>query len=176
MACVSVCLTLLAFISVVYAGTLPPPFTEHCIVGEKNLYPPDQPPIKWYDIDLDDAPIVRWRQVATDYKTQIASMVDLVRNLTYPIFGDKFMNFVDTHLDKWDQKLPQPYADEVKGIADVTGLPLGEIVLYNVFYEIFTVCTSTVAEDPNGKIYHARNLDFGLFMGWNPKTHVKLLF
>lgn len=67
---------------------------------------------------------------------------------------------------------------------------LGEIALFNIFYEVFTVCTSLVAEDPKGKkiqilfplhfkqtellvnqvsfsgnIYHARNLDFGLFMG-----------
>ncbi len=27
----------------------------------------------------------------------------------------------------------------LQGIADVTGLPLGEVVLYNIFYEIFTV-------------------------------------
>jgi len=33
------------------------------------------------------------------------------------------------------------------------------------------VCTSIVAEDPMGKLYHARNLDFGLFMGWNHTTH-----
>lgn len=26
----------------------------------------------------------------------------------------------------------------------------GEIVLYNIFYELFTVCTSIVAEDPSG--------------------------
>lgn len=26
----------------------------------------------------------------------------------------------------------------------------GEIVLYNIFYELFTVCTSIVAEDPTG--------------------------
>ena len=41
----------------------------------------------------------------------------------------------------------------------------GEIVLYNIFYEIFTVCTSIVARNENGKMFHARNLDFGLFMG-----------
>jgi len=43
--------------------------------------------------------------------------------------------------------------------------------LYNVFYELFTVCTSVVAMDPQGQLYHARNLDFGLFMGWNHTTH-----
>jgi acid ceramidase len=44
---------------------------------------------------------------------------------------------------------------------------LGEIVLYNVFYEIFTLCTSIVGSDANGNMYHARNLDFGLFLGWD---------
>jgi len=43
--------------------------------------------------------------------------------------------------------------------------------MYNIFYEIFTVCTSIVAQDPKGKIYHARNLDFGLFLGWDHLTH-----
>ncbi len=94
--------------------------------------------------------------------------------------------------------LPAPFGDEIKGIAQATGLPLGEsnvsvigsqlrdaeffaacvqkadllfpvageVVLYNIFYEVFTVCTSVVAQDTNGKLYHARNLDFGLFMGW----------
>ncbi len=28
---------------------------------------------------------------------------------------------------------------------------VGEVVLYNIFYEVFTVCTSIVAEDKTGK-------------------------
>lgn len=54
---------------------------------------------------------------------------------------------------------------EMKGIAEVTGIPLGEITLYNIFYEVFTVCTSIIAQGPNGQLLHARNLDFGLFLG-----------
>lgn len=53
------------------------------------------------------------------------------------------------------------------GIAKASGLDVGKVVLMNVFYEIFTVCTSIVVEDPQGGIMHARNLDFGLFMGYN---------
>jgi len=164
-------LGLSAVASLAQANTLPPPFSEHCIVGEQNLYPPDQPPIPWYDVDLDEAPIARWRAIGTIYKTQITAMMQLIKNLTYPLFGEKLINWVDTHLDSWDKKLPQPYADEIRGLAEVTGVPLGEIVLYNIFYEVFTVCTSIVAEDPTGKLYHARNLDFGLFMGWDPVRH-----
>ena len=67
--------------------------------------------------------------------------------------------------------MPQPYQDELLGIANVTGINLGEIVLVNIFYEVNAFCTSIVAEDPSGKLYHARNLDFGLFMGWDYKNH-----
>lgn len=42
---------------------------------------------------------------------------------------------------------------------------LGEIVLYNIFYEVSSLCTSVVAEDQNGKVIHGRSLDFGLLMG-----------
>lgn len=60
------------------------------------------------------------------------------------------------------------YNSEIRGIAEVVDMPLGEVVLYNVFYEVFTVCTSIVGQANNGTLYHARNLDFGLFLGWDP--------
>jgi acid ceramidase len=71
--------------------------------------------------------------------------------------------------------LPAPYPDEIKGIADATGLPLGDLALYNMFYEVFTLCTSIVGQDSQGKMYHARNLDFGLFLGWDTKNDTWLL-
>ena len=43
--------------------------------------------------------------------------------------------------------LPKPYGDEMKGIANATNVNLSEIVLYNIFYEIFTLCTSIVGQD-----------------------------
>lgn len=35
----------------------------------------------------------------------------------------------------------------MKGIANATNVNLSEIVLYNIFYEIFTLCTSIVGQD-----------------------------
>ncbi|KAH9507851.1 Acid ceramidase [Bulinus truncatus] len=40
---------------------------------------------------------------------------------------------------------------------------LGEVVLYNLFYEFSDFCTSIITEDYTGTLYHVRNLDFGLF-------------
>ena len=68
--------------------------------------------------------------------------------------------------------MPEPFGEELKGIAFDSGLPLGDIVLYNIFYEIFTVCTSIVGKDANGTTFHARNLDFGLFVGWDVTNKV----
>jgi acid ceramidase len=79
----------------------------------------------------------------------------------------KLVELVDNDLAKIVDTFPGPYGDEMKGIANATNTPLGEIVLYNIFYEIFTVCTSIVSQDPQGNIVHARNLDFGLFLGWD---------
>jgi len=50
-------------------------------------------------------------------------------------------------------------------------MPEGDITLMNIFYEIFTVCTSIIAESSDGTLYHGRNLDFGLFMGWDRQNH-----
>ena len=46
----------------------------------------------------------------------------------------------------------------------------GEIVLYNIFYEVSSLCTSVVGQDPNGYIVHGRSLDFGLLMGYGDRN------
>jgi acid ceramidase len=151
---------------------LPEPFTEHCIVGEKNEYDPSKAKdVKWFDIDLDAPAYHRWDAVANEYKDQMRALINVIKNLTYPLFQGKLIQWVDKNMGSWDKRLKQPYQDELKGISNVSGLNLGEVVLYNAFYEINAVCTSIVAQDNNNKLYHARNLDFGLFLGWNPKTH-----
>jgi hypothetical protein len=55
------------------------------------------------------------------------------------------------------------YTDKtsVQGVANATNMKLGEIVLYNLFYEISSACTAVIARDANDKIVHGRNLDFG---------------
>uniref|UniRef100_A0A665T705 Acid ceramidase n=1 Tax=Echeneis naucrates TaxID=173247 RepID=A0A665T705_ECHNA len=110
------------------------------------MYPPNGPTfrgaVSWYTVDLNLPPSKRWTALITEKK------------------ADPLM--VDT--------LPHPFSDEIKGIAAVSGIPLGEVVLFNIFYEVFTVCTSIVAEDDKGNLFHGRNLDFGLFLGWDVKN------
>ena len=64
--------------------------------------------------------------------------------------------------------LPNPYKEEIEGIAKASGLPVSTVTLYNIFYEMFTFCTSLVVQDSSGHLYHGRNLDTGVLLGLVP--------
>uniref|UniRef100_A0A674BT86 Acid ceramidase n=1 Tax=Salmo trutta TaxID=8032 RepID=A0A674BT86_SALTR len=142
------------------------------------MYPPKGPTFKgsvtWYTIDLDLPPSERWKLIITDKKAEVRVLhvLDLA-NAFVP--SGKLIDLVDKDLPLIVDTLPYPFNEEIKGIATSSGVPLGEVVLYNIFYEIFTVCTSLVAEDSNGNLIHGRNMDFGLFMGWDMKNRSWLI-
>lgn len=150
-----------------------PPYTEDCRSG---TYPPTGPTYlgnaPWYTVNLDQPPSERWKKLITDKKQPLTSMMQQIKELVKFVFhSEKLIDLVDTKLPAIVGSLPPPFDEEIRGIADASGLPLGEVMLFNIFYEVFTVCTSVVAEDTSGKLFHARNLDFGLFLGWDVKNN-----
>jgi len=88
-----------------------------------------------------------------------------LKNFTSAFFHGRLFKLIDKYLPYMAETLPEPYLSELKGIARVADISLGEITLYNIFYEVFTVCTSLISQKADGSILHARNLDFGLFLG-----------
>ncbi|KAM4672898.1 N-acylethanolamine-hydrolyzing acid amidase isoform 2-T2 [Amazona ochrocephala] len=56
--------------------------------------------------------------------------------------------------------MPQPFAGEMLGLCRALGISLGDGVLLNFAYESTAFCTSIVAQDDKGNIYHGRNLDY----------------
>ncbi|XP_066515106.1 acid ceramidase [Hoplias malabaricus] len=149
-----------------------PPYTEDCRTG---MYPPSGPTFKgaipWYTVNLDLHPSERWRDIMTSKKNELLSMIQAIKDLADAFVpSGRLVDFVDRDLPLMVDTLPYPFNEEMKGIATASGVPLGEVVLFNIFYEIFTVCTSLIAEDPNGNLIHARNMDFGLFLGWDLKN------
>ncbi|XP_060074170.1 acid ceramidase-like [Ylistrum balloti] len=148
-----------------------PPFMEECV---NNAYPPPAShKVPTYVVNLDLPAAQRWTHVVKDKGPQIKNLLNEFKSFITDIFhgSQAIVDFIDKAGPLVDETLPQPFADEMRGIANVTGLKLGEIVFFNVFYEFFTVCTSIVAQDPTGKLYHVRNLDFGLFLGWDIKNN-----
>lgn len=145
------------------------PFTS-C---ESDAYPPNQSDaVPTFTINLDLPPRERWVEVTSVRKKELTALVGDIRNLTLSLLGQKVFNIVNSNLDKIAASLPHPYDEEVIGIAKAAGLRVSEVTLYNIFYEVFTFCTSIIVQDPTGHLYHGRNLDFGLFMGWDTKNHV----
>ncbi|KAM3832120.1 acid ceramidase isoform 3-T3 [Vipera latastei] len=145
------------------------PFAEDCRIDE---YPPAGPTYKGtipeYVINLDLPPSERWVQVVHDKKNELKTVIKIVRDIVLSFIpNEKFVASMESKIGWLCSTLPYPFNEEIKGIASAIDGPLGDVVLFNIFYEIFTVCTSIIAEDKTGKLYHARNLDFGLFLGWD---------
>ncbi|ESN94632.1 hypothetical protein HELRODRAFT_69189, partial [Helobdella robusta] len=130
-----------------------------------------------YHIDLDLAPQNRWDDLAFHEGAKLKKILQVFKDvlLSFSKYSANIISFVDNNLGQLVDTLPQPYRDELKGLANATNLPLGEVLLYNLFYEVFTVCTSILAEDDRGNLYHARNMDFGLFMGWDSQNSTWLM-
>ncbi|XP_075052699.1 acid ceramidase [Mixophyes fleayi] len=150
-----------------------PPYTEDCRSG---TYPPSGPTFKgnvsWYTVSLDQPPRERWLKLISDKKAPLLELIKHIRDLANSLFpSGKLVDIVDKILPSLIGNLPSPFDEEMKGVADASGIPLGEIMLFNIFYEVFTVCTSVVAQDSSGALFHARNLDFGLFLGWDVKNN-----
>ncbi|CAF1137068.1 unnamed protein product [Rotaria sordida] len=142
-------------------------FGEQCLTDQ---WPPKpERAVPTYVVSLDDPPMERWNQVATAFKTEIIDILAFFKAFIVEINPNlKFLlNLIDDKLPAVADTLPAPYGDEMKGISQATGLPLGEIVLYNIFYEASALCTSMVAQNQYGNVFHVRNLDFGVFFGWD---------
>nr|CAB3223328.1 acid ceramidase-like [Phallusia mammillata] len=151
-----------------------PPYTEDC---QHGMYPSKArstgvPPTFKINLDLD--PQIRWNEVMKHKGANVKAMIDQVKKLISDV-SPQLVDLVNKYLPEIIEKLPAPYDAEILGISKATGIEDGEILLFNIFYEVFTMCTSIVAQDVGGTLYHARNLDFGLFMGWDTKNHTWLI-
>ncbi|KAM4709272.1 N-acylethanolamine-hydrolyzing acid amidase [Discoglossus pictus] len=112
-----------------------------------------------YNISLDLPLDERWEPV--------------LKNYNYTYLRESMEHFFNEFVPKWvhafirplaevdiDLLLHDPYAGEIKGIARTLGVSCGDVVLLNLCYEATAFCTSIVAQDKNGNIYHGRNLDY----------------
>uniref|UniRef100_A0A1I8JQR0 ceramidase n=1 Tax=Macrostomum lignano TaxID=282301 RepID=A0A1I8JQR0_9PLAT len=143
----------------------PPPPTAQCVA---DAYPP--PPdtlVPTARVNLDEprghpmAPAVVAPRAAG-----MRALLGQFRQFLFNLTGsDSLMNIVDKEMVPLSQTLPEPF--RTGGVSALSNLSLGEVTLFNVFYELFPLCTSILAEDSSGRLFHARNMDFGLFLGWN---------
>jgi len=149
----------------------PTPVGDECI---NAAFPPSDTSraVGWHVINLDAPPEDRWTPLVKAKKTQIAALVKHIKTYIKELSGSSLLiDIIENKLGPLADTMRYPFGEEMKGIARAGNITLSDVVMFNVFYELFTFCTSIVAEDGNGKLYHVRNLDFGIFMGWDVKTH-----
>jgi len=132
---------------------------------EKPITPkPDPQPIPKYVINLDLPPAQRWKQICSNPTFQNVSqyLVNTASSLLPD--GGTYLELIGRILNEY--YFPAEYAQEIQGCAAVLGVSFGWVSLMNLGYEVSDACTSIVAQTTDGKIYHARNLDFWDGMGF----------
>lgn len=126
--------------------------------------PPPQPAtgvtkdVPTFTIDLDAPAQQRWVAAVTQLKWAYPKVLDYILTKV----PKAVMPALEAVMADFDKYAPAPYGDEMRGVAAASGYPLGDIVLMNLFYELESGCTSIVAGNANGTIYHGRNLDFDI--------------
>ncbi|KAM4740757.1 LOW QUALITY PROTEIN: N-acylethanolamine-hydrolyzing acid amidase-like [Anableps anableps] len=116
------------------------------------------PPPPTVVINLDQEPELRWLALKkvfdVDYLSKAAAEIieaivpKWVHHAAIPVVKS---------LEKY---MPQPYAGEIRGLASVLGGNLSDAIILNFAYEFTAFCTSVVAQDKNGNVFHGRNLDY----------------
>ncbi|KAM6220927.1 N-acylethanolamine-hydrolyzing acid amidase [Rhynchocyon petersi] len=121
-----------------------------------SLSPPRVPPR--FNVSLDAAPELRWLAVLRHYD------LNYLRSAVARIITERVPKWVHewivTIVEKLEFSLPKPFTDEIRGICDALNLDFADCLVINLAYEYTAFCTSIVAQDSRGHIYHGRNLDY----------------
>jgi hypothetical protein len=121
--------------------------------------PTEEPPL--YTIDLSLPPQSRYTTICNDFKHEISEMTgiydDILNSTPYP----RLMGFLAKLLLRRVHSHEE--TEEIRGIAQATGVPLNLVVAYNTFLDLFSGCISggVKAKDVGG-IVHFRGLDWGM--------------
>ena len=108
-------------------------------------------------IDLDLAPAERWAPLAAHAADARRIAASYVRELgSFGVLEPMLGEYIEAHV------APR-FRDDLGAVADITGAPLGEIQLANLYYDAMKVvlmgCTGVAFDGPDGPV-HARNLDW----------------
>eukprot|EP01065_Artemidia_motanka_P026093 TRINITY_DN30_c0_g1_i2.p1 TRINITY_DN30_c0_g1~~TRINITY_DN30_c0_g1_i2.p1 ORF type:complete len:648 (+),score=231.09 TRINITY_DN30_c0_g1_i2:607-2550(+) len=148
---------------------------DKCQTDSSKIYsypPPAEFSIDRVVVNLDDAPEHRWDAIVGPRADGMRALINQFIDNLSPKINNTIVRLILAAAAKGEMKrMPADYAAEMAGIARVTGIDVGYIWIMNMMYELTGFCTSVVAQDKKGQIFHGRNLDFGIFMGADEKTH-----
>ncbi|XP_006035954.1 N-acylethanolamine-hydrolyzing acid amidase isoform X1 [Alligator sinensis] len=110
------------------------------------------------NVSLDSDPDLRWLPVLRRFDPW------LLRHFLTRIIDEIVPKWVHAVIRPLAAELeffiPPPFAGEIQGMCNALGMSVGDGILLNLAYEATAFCTSIVAQDYKGNIYHGRNLDY----------------
>ncbi|XP_075463827.1 N-acylethanolamine-hydrolyzing acid amidase-like isoform X3 [Ascaphus truei] len=128
-----------------------------CSLSSSSDVPDFDPPL--YNISLDLPPQQRWEPVLKHYNsTYLRELLTSIINQLVP----KWALAVICPLAEMDLEsvVREPYAGEIRGLSRGLGMCAADVLILNLAYEAAAFCTSIIAQDENGNIYHGRNMDY----------------
>lgn len=125
----------------------------------------DEPSV--YRIDLSLPPRLRYHEICRDYKAELAELVPLFDEALEDTPFPRFLKFIAKLALKGVHSREE--SEEIRGIADATGLAHHLVVAFNTFLDLFSGCTSGGVKvkdagdrcDTEG-IVHFRSLDWDM--------------
>jgi acid ceramidase len=168
------------FVVVSAAASAPAPGPAEC-KASGTAYPPSYDPlpdgsaknISWATVNLDEPATTRWSKIVAPLSAEIANMTAVVTDTLGKLLGEDKLKAtlakLDANIEEYTARMPHDYGVEVLGIAAATGIEPSVLFVYNLFYTVLGACTSIIGQNDAGEIYHARNLDFGLWPAFNLK-------
>ncbi|XP_036620776.1 N-acylethanolamine-hydrolyzing acid amidase-like [Trichosurus vulpecula] len=110
------------------------------------------------NVNLDDDPEQRWMPVLQRF--DLVTLREDVKNAVKEQIPRWVYVVIKEIINDLDGLLLEPYTHEIRGICNALNISFVDGILFNLVYESSVFCTSIVAQDTNGRIYHARNLDY----------------
>ncbi|XP_077157255.1 N-acylethanolamine-hydrolyzing acid amidase [Paroedura picta] len=110
------------------------------------------------NVSLDVAPEHRWEPVVSYFDPAFlrAALLRIIDSVV-PRWVHAVIRPIAEELEFY---VPEPFAGEIRGICRALGVNIGDGLLLNLAYESTAYCTSIIAQDNNGNIFHGRNLDY----------------
>lgn len=124
-----------------------------------------QPPR--YTIDLSLPPAERYKHVAQDFKSEIASLPILFDDVVQSLSPKISVKFVQRLARIFLRRLyDDEETEELRGIQQVTGIEMFFLVAFNVLLDLLMGCTSggvrVSADSCTTKMLHFRTMDWGM--------------
>ena len=112
-----------------------------------------------YVVNLDANPKDRWKHIVKDYLVHLPDVTTMCEDVLGSSLVASIASMILSSVSKAGMVY---YGQELKGIADATGISLGRVIMLQIAYEAFSACTSIIVNGPDNYPLHIRTMDWDM--------------